>query len=118
MPGYKPPNISFWLFHALSTPLNCSGTVSGINLTLPTIYVADCIPSPLRTKYFELFKVLPHPCCKPNANVFVKVPNSPADVAVAVNPVLVPLRVESLGKQPTPLAAHFPNIGAWLTPLS
>ena len=64
MPGYKPPNVSFCALNARNTPLNCSGIVSGIKRTAPTIYVHLSIPSPLRTKYFELFKVLATPNCK------------------------------------------------------
>jgi hypothetical protein len=63
--------------------------VSCINLTLPTIYVHVCIPSPFLTKYFELFNVLGHPVVKTKGNDLPYVPNSPAADAAAVNPVEV-----------------------------
>ena len=46
------------------------------------------IPSPLRTKYLELFNNLGQPAVKPKGNDYVYVPSSPAALATAVNPEL------------------------------
>jgi hypothetical protein len=70
MPGYNPPNTSFWLLHARKIPFNCSGIVSGIKRTLPTIYVHCCIPSPFLTKSLEFFNSLGQPAVKPKENDF------------------------------------------------
>ena len=47
------------------------------------------MPSPLRTKYLELFNNLGQPAVKPKGNDLVYVPSSPAAAVTAVNPVLV-----------------------------
>ena len=67
------------------------------------------IPSPLRTKYFELFNVLAQPKVKAQLNDFKCVPYSRHEFTA---PATVPTAVISVNDEPQPVEFAWPKTGA------